>query len=118
MLDGDVLTRCMVVLQEVAPPPIGGLAARRSHWSRESVVAAVCHQQDSTAVHLQLIGEEGEGGEGGEEGGGAPDQLPTCDVCQRGVVGADTLLSGFNPKGAQKRVVDGDIGNILETKSH
>lgn len=39
---GDVLTRCMV---EVAPPPIGGLAARRSHWSRESVVAAVCQER-------------------------------------------------------------------------
>ena len=39
---GDVLTRCMV---EVAPPPIGGLAARRSHWSRESVVAAVWQER-------------------------------------------------------------------------
>ena len=38
---GDVLTRCMV---EVAPAPIGGLAAARSHWSRESVVAAVSQE--------------------------------------------------------------------------
>ena len=63
-------------------------------------MAAVCQQLgDSSALHLQLIGEEGEGGEGGEEGGGAPDfdQLPTCDACQRGVAGANTLISGFNP---------------------
>ena len=38
---GDVLTRCMV---EVAPAPIGGLAAARSDWSIQSVVAAVSQE--------------------------------------------------------------------------